>query len=95
MKKGHTNNPNGRPRGVPNKTTKTAREWLSALIDQHRELIESDLLSLEPKDRVAAITKLMEFVVPKASSNMNISFERLDEAELNQVVEELSNNLKE
>lgn len=95
MKKGHTNNPNGRPRGVPNKTTKTAREWLSALIDQHRELIESDLREMEPEKRVTAIIKLLEFVVPKASSNMNISFDRLDESELNQIVEALSENLKE
>ncbi len=65
MEKGHTNNPNGRPKGIPNKVTQNMREWISALIDNNREQIEEDLKALEPKERVQMFERLMQYVVPK------------------------------
>ncbi len=32
-KKGHTNNPNGRPKGTPNKVTKSVREHFATAFD--------------------------------------------------------------
>ena len=65
MAKGHTNNPNGRPKGIPNKVTQNMREWIAALIDNNREQIEEDLKALEPKERVQMFERLMQYVVPK------------------------------
>lgn len=65
MNKGHTNNPNGRPKGTPNKVTQNMREWIAALIDNNREQIEEDLKALEPKERVQMLERLMQYVVPK------------------------------
>jgi hypothetical protein len=36
-KKGHTNNPNGRPKGTPNKVTKTIREHFATAFDLLQE----------------------------------------------------------
>lgn len=94
QKKGQTGNPNGRPRGVPNKTTKTAREWLISLVDKNRVQIERDLKALDPKDRLIILEKLMAYTIPKASS-VNISFEKLEEFQIDEIVNELSNQLKE
>lgn len=32
--KGYTNNPNGRPKGTPNKITQDMRMWLSSVLDK-------------------------------------------------------------
>ena len=50
MEKGKTNNPNGRPKGTPNKITQDMRQWLSTVIDKNRRQIERDLKALEPKE---------------------------------------------
>lgn len=59
----------GRCAGTPNKVTGTLREYVSNLIDQNREKIESDLRRLNPKDRLAIIEKLMAYVIPKQTQS--------------------------
>lgn len=85
----------GRKKGSVNLITQTTKQWVTSLIDKNRKQIEADLLAMKPAERVAAIEKLMAYVVPKASSNMNISFENLEESQLDAIVNELTNNLKE
>lgn len=63
--KGHTGNPYGRPKGVPNKTTSTIRNWMVQLINENREQLEQDFKSLEPKDRLALMEKLLPYLMPK------------------------------
>lgn len=62
--KGSTGNPNGRPKGALNKTTKTLKEWITTFIDENKEQIESDWLSLEPKERVVLFEKMLRYVIP-------------------------------
>jgi hypothetical protein len=66
--KGHTNNPNGRPKGTPNKVTLTIRNWLVELINNNRALIESDFALLEPKDRLAMLEKFLPYLLPKVQT---------------------------
>lgn len=66
MAKGHTNNPNGRPKGQPNKVTATVRAWLLEVINTNRDQIENDLKQLEPAERIEAILKLLPYILPKA-----------------------------
>ena len=65
MEKGKTNNPNGRPKGKPNKITQDVRQWLSTVIDKNRRQMERDLKALEPKERLQMLEKLMQYVIPK------------------------------
>lgn len=58
----------GRKAGTPNKVTGTVKEWIAQLIDKNRTQIEQDLASLEPKDRLMILEKLMQYVVPKQQS---------------------------
>lgn len=55
----------GRAKGTPNKTTSAVRDWLISLINNSRSQIEKDLKSLEPKDRLLMIEKLLPYVMPK------------------------------
>ena len=68
-KTGTTNNPNGRPKGVPNKATATAREAIARFVDgnAHRlagwldEIAETD----GPKAAYLCFMDVVEYHVPK------------------------------
>lgn len=94
QKKGHTGNPNGRPKGSPNRTTATAREWLAGLLDKNRKQIERDIKALDPKDRLLILEKLMSYTVPKVSG-LQISMDQLTEEQMNIVVNELLKKMEE
>lgn len=55
----------GRTPGTPNKTTAQLKERISTLIDDRFDTIVADLETLEPKERVAAFLKFLEYVLPK------------------------------
>ena len=54
----------GRKKGVGNKSTEQLREMVGKLMEDNMERIQSDIDSLEPKDRVKAMIDLMRFVLP-------------------------------
>lgn len=68
MEKGQTNNPNGRPKGTPNKITSTVRNWLLEIINGNREQFANDLQKLEPKERLEVVLKLLPYILPKVES---------------------------
>lgn len=78
MRKGKTNNPNGRPKGKPNKVTAELKDWINKIIAANKDQVIADLKELEPKDRLMILEKLMQYVVPKQQS---ISVEAQIEAE--------------
>jgi len=63
--KGSTNNPNGRPKGTPNKLTAKTREKIAEALESGLETFADDLKQLAPKDRLNVLAKFAAFVVPK------------------------------
>ena len=55
----------GRTVGTPNKVTTDLKTRIANLIDNQFDTIQADLDTLEPKDRVTAYLKFMEYVLPK------------------------------
>ena len=92
--KGKTGNPNGRPKGSPNKTTQSVREWLKKLIDDNREQIKKDLAALEPKERLQMLEKFMQYTVPKMQSvEAKIDVDSLSDDQLNKLIYELTKGI--
>jgi len=52
-------------KGSGNKATAELRERVSMLLDSQFDSIVNDLAQLDPKDRVNAYIRLMEFALPK------------------------------
>ena len=95
--KGHTGNPNGRPKGKPNRITSEAKVWIQQLIDKNRSMLEKDLLKMDAKERWTIIEKLMAYVIPKMSTgsidaNLNL-LGKLSEEDFNRLIVELSKNM--
>lgn len=55
----------GREAGTPNKITGTLKEFIANLVDDNREQIVEDLKALKPKERLAVLERLMQYVIPK------------------------------
>ena len=55
----------GRIAGTPNKVSSDLKGRISALIDEQFDTVAADLSELEPKDRVTAFLKFLEYILPK------------------------------
>lgn len=94
MEKGKTNNPNGRPKGTPNKITQDMRQWLSTVIDKNRRQMERDLKALKPKERLQMLEKLMQYVIPRQQAvKAEVDFATLTDDQLNTIVNQLTKDI--
>jgi len=91
LHKGNTNNPSGRPRGKPNRSTEELRKVLHSFIDENIEKLQADFDSLEPKDRLNYLEKLLAHVLPKPIT----SLDQLSESDLDILLERLKNQSNE
>lgn len=95
LKKGHTNNPNGRPKGTPNKVTGEMRKWLQSFLDNNREQIEEDFRALDPPQRLQMFERLLQYTLPKMQSvRAKIDLNDLTEHQLDLVIDEITQDLE-
>jgi hypothetical protein len=59
----------GRAKGTPNKATQEVRELFSQLVRDNLPQLKKDLAALEPYQRVNAMMKLSQFIIPKPTEN--------------------------
>lgn len=96
---GRITNPAGRPRGSKNEVTNTTRKKVLEILENNLHRIQKDLDSLEPKDRLNFIEKLMQYAVPKLtavkaeiSTRNETGAETLSTVELTQFILEIEGN---
>jgi hypothetical protein len=78
MKKGHTNNPNGRPKGSTNKITREIRKTLKDVVDIELNRLPGLLQKLETQSRLELLVKLLPYVLPKIEAQPATKDEPLD-----------------
>jgi len=65
FKKGESGNPAGRKKGSANKVTANTRQVLERIVNDEIANAPALLESLEPRDRLNVLTKLLPYVVPR------------------------------
>ena len=68
----------GRQKGTPNKLTKELRSVLKDILYQELEQIQEHLETLNSKERVELLIKLMPYILPKVTSVSHTTNEPLD-----------------
>ena len=92
QKKGQTGNPNGRPKGSPNKATKDLRTWINGFVQSQTEQIQKDWKQLEPKDRIILFEKLLKYSLPTLqATSLTTDLEKLSDEDLDRIVNEILN----
>lgn len=69
----------GREKGTPNRVTKNIREWIFDIIQENTDTLETDLKSLEPKERWQIINGLLPYIVTKREPRIFYKWEYSDE----------------
>ena len=65
----------GRPKGIPNKTTTEIKEAFQMLLEDNLPTLQRDISSLAPKERVKFMLELASFIIPKMKS---VDFKSID-----------------
>lgn len=93
MPKFETGNP-GRPKGAKNKSTGQIRERIQSLFDDNFQMIQEDLESLEPKDRLKFLTDLLPYLVPKLQAttySTKIDLDSMTDEDLDKLINRIVN----
>ena len=65
FQKGAAGNPQGRPKGAKNKIKSRLLDAITSIVEENIERLQNDLDSLEPQERVKAVTNLIGYIIPK------------------------------
>jgi len=92
LHKGHTNNPQGRPPGVPNKINKELKERLKMFLDDNFEVLQEDFKKLEPKQRFDVFVAILRHVMPELRYD-EFKFANLNTEDLQKLTDNILNKL--
>lgn len=83
----------GRVKGTPNTITADIRAKINAIVEKQVDNIETDLMALEPKERLMIVEKFLSYCLPKLQAqSFEIDFQNLSEQQLDQIINELKIN---
>ena len=95
FQKGQSGNPKGRTPGKMNKDTGSLRKRIAALLDDNYAKIVKDMEKLEPRDRVNAWLKLLEYAIPKLRQDTIIDVSKLSDQEVDELLITAANALSD
>lgn len=68
LKKGRTNNPNGRPVGKQNRVTTEIKDVINKFLKENTNNLQTEFDNLESKDKLRFVIDLLPYAVPKLQS---------------------------
>ena len=72
----------GRKEGTPNKVTQELRAKIKEIVCIELESLESKMELLQPKDRVDVLIKLLQYVLPKPTDEVEVKANDINVVEI-------------
>lgn len=95
-RKGTTNNPNGRPKGVPNKVTANLRAGVDAFVRGKWPEVDKIWNRLDDRDKLNFLDRMMRYVLPTlqsttvdAKTETSNKLSNLDDDQLNTLIDQI------
>jgi len=88
-----TNNPNSRPKGVPNKISADLRQRISDFLNNKWASVETDFDTLEPKERLMFFERLLQYSIPKQKEVTKVDIGSFTDEEVDQLLEKALNKM--
>lgn len=96
LKKGQTNNSNGRPTGSINKLCKPLRQSITEFLENNFAEVVSEWSKLEGKDKLNFYRDLLKFAVPTLqATEFKTDFEKMTDEQLDKIINELTSKANE
>ena len=79
----------GRPKGASNKSTEIVKKNVALLLENNIQLVQDDLDSMKPRDRVNCLLQFMKFVIPTQKAvevDNRVSEDERNEAYINKLM---------
>ena len=90
FKKGQSGNPNGRPKGSPNKLSIPLRERITEFLLKNFDTIERDFPTLRPIERAKVYRELLHYGLPRLQTlSIDTDLEKLSNDQLDKIINEL------
>jgi hypothetical protein len=87
LNKGQTNNPNGRPKGSRNRTTKEIKELLNNFISDNLDDLQAEYNNLDSKEKLQFFERVLKYVLPQQRDiNQTIDVSNLSESEMDSLI---------
>lgn len=84
FQKGQSGNPKGRPTGAKGRAKSDLLERITTILENNLETLQEDLESMEPAERVKALTGLINYALPKRQA---VNVEQSIDYEYNKLAE--------
>lgn len=94
IKPGEIKNPNGRPKGTPNRTTAEMKEFIAAVLSENLDRMREDFEKMTPATRWTLLEKYGKYVIPTLAQTQ-VSGEINGDFQIKVVFEEPKNNSDE
>lgn len=97
LKKGQTNNPNGRPAGSTNKISNDLRQLITEFLNNNfEEVVKIWEKSDNNKDKLNFYRDLLRFAVPTLqATELTTDFEKMTNEQLDYIIDELTKSCYE
>ena len=84
----------GRAKGVQNHSTTNLKATIEGIVSRSFETIEEDLQSMDARDKVGFILKLIPYLIP-TQKEQKISFENLSDEAIDALIDRLKSDENE
>jgi len=96
LKKGQTNNPNGKPPGALNKMSRKLRQDVTTFLEENFDLVVKEWKKLKGKDKVNFYRELLQYSIPKMQSvGLHSEFDNLSDDDLRKLADNILNHAED